>query len=373
MNYNLKFIIGPADRGAVGRGLLPGRSRRPEPKRGSFGRRKRRSLPSLPATEAARRRRRLRAASAREFFAAAVPQQLLRRAKRFGRLGEQRSTIRARRVELSGGGAVADKADRQRLIDSERLGEEQGARRAPARHLRQEQRARRLGHQPKIDERQREARPFLGHDEVAVEQHRRPDPDAIAVDRGDQRRLAAASARRKRHTAISPPSRAEASRKSARSLPAAKSWPSPRKVTSGSRVGRRLLDGVGERGIHRDRDGIAALGPGERHREDRALLFDPDMFAHLPLPESGDAPVPPAMAAPSTKAGTHANHEILRRHCRNRRNPRARRNRAARRGHHQPVARPQVRPRLPRGRARDRRRRQRARSRPRSSRSITKG
>jgi hypothetical protein len=47
------------------------------------------------------------------------------------------------------------------------------------REPRQQQRARRFRHQPKVDERQREASALLRHHQVAVEEHGRPDADAL--------------------------------------------------------------------------------------------------------------------------------------------------------------------------------------------------
>ena len=86
---------------------------------------------------------------------------------------------------------MADQADRLRLGDSERLAKQKISRRqATAGHSRQEQRTCRFRDQPEVDEREGESRSLLRDDEIAVKQHGRSDSDAIAVNRGDERRFA---------------------------------------------------------------------------------------------------------------------------------------------------------------------------------------
>ena len=129
------------------------------------------------------------------------PLGLAQRLRRLGRAARRRS----RSSLASSSPAAARWLTRpiaMRFIDSERFAEQQIARgAAPAGEPRQQQRARRFGHQAKIDERQREARAVLGDDEVAMEQHGRADAHAIAVDRGDDRDLAC---RRAREAAATP-------------------------------------------------------------------------------------------------------------------------------------------------------------------------
>ena len=77
-------------------------------------------------------------------------QQLLGQAQRLGRLGQQRGDDLVQRLASSppGGSDVADEADVQRFVGSERLGQQQIARGAPASgEPRQQQRARRFRHQ----------------------------------------------------------------------------------------------------------------------------------------------------------------------------------------------------------------------------------
>ena len=163
------------------------------PVRASACRRRRRSPASLRLRRAARRTAPL-SSFIRSSTSSRAPWRSRRWVWRSASAGLASSAATTRSsvgVELPGRRAMADEPDGQGFLDPERLAQQQIARGAPAAgEPRQQQRARGFGHQREVDERQREARAFLGDDQVAMKQHGRADADAIAVDRGDDRRFA---------------------------------------------------------------------------------------------------------------------------------------------------------------------------------------
>ncbi len=239
----------------------------------------------------------------------------LRLAQRFGRLGEQPlDDFGELVVERARLGAMAGEADGHGFIDPERLAEQQiSGRSAASREARQEERARRFRDQSEIDERQREARALLGDHQVAVEQHSRADADAIAVDRRDQRGLALGEGAQQ-------PPHGNFFEIGARGIEEIGEIVARREVGALAAQGdqpdrwiaRRLLDGVGERGVHRDGDRVAALGPGQGDRQHRTGLLHPHVLAHRlsPLDITGYCRSNPP------KPGPTQIHEVLRRHRR---------------------------------------------------------
>ena len=138
---------------------------------------------------------------------------VLGQAHRLGRLGQQaprhRASVARRARPL--GRRWLTRPMSQRFAAPEGSPAADSGRRAAAGEPRQNQRARRFGNQPQIDERQRKAGALLGDHEVAVEQHGGADADRIAMDRGDDRQLrCAASARSSRQTGMSSASRGRA-------------------------------------------------------------------------------------------------------------------------------------------------------------------
>ena len=159
-----------------------------------------------------------------------------------------------------------------------------------------------------------------------MEQHRRPDPDAIAVDGCNQRSLARGERSKE------PPDRDVLA-------VARDGFQEIGEVVAGREiltlaaegdqadgfVDRGLFHRVRERCVHCDGDGIAPLGARKHDRKHRALFLHPYMLAHLPLPNRVTRRKAPAISPSSTKAGTSTKrHEILRRYRRNIRNPGAR-------------------------------------------------
>jgi hypothetical protein len=204
--------------------------------------------------------------------------------------------------------ASAGLASSERLLGPERLAQQQVARcPAAAGEAREDQRAGRFGNQRQVDERHREARARIRDDQVAMEQHGGPDPDAIAVDRGDDRGLAlgegSEQAPHRDFAAIALRRLEEIGEVVARGeiLALAADGDHPDR-----RIVRGALDRVGKRRIHGDGDRVAALRPGERDREHRAVPSDPDMLGHCCSLESDDAPGPTGYAARDTASSTIA-------------------------------------------------------------------
>jgi hypothetical protein len=61
-------------------------------------------------------------------------------------------------------------------------------------------------------------------------------------------------------------------------------------------IARGALERLGQSGVHRDRDRIAALGPRKRDGEDSAARVDPHMLAHLCPPNRVTGPAAAAIA-----------------------------------------------------------------------------
>ena len=176
------------------------------------------------------------------------------------------------------------------LLGSERLAQKQIARSPPpAGEPRKQQRARGLGHKRKVDERHRETRAFVGDHQIAVKQHGRADADAIAVNRGDDRRFAVASARSSRHTGIS-------------LVAAGARLQEIGEVVAGGEVLALAADGdhsdavvifgrcsiaSARARVHGDSDRVAPFRPSERDRQDAALLVRPAHARSSPPPRIG--------------------------------------------------------------------------------------
>ena len=289
-----------------------------------------------------------------DFVPRAFAQQPLGLTKRLRRFREKRfdDLVRQLRVERAVRGTMADEADVQRFVGAERL--------RPAGGSAQRGGGRRAA-----------ARAASSPPPAPARDRRTASRSARCPRRSPGRNGAAWSCRcrrnchgRRRRSAIShwpaPAAaatpgfvvdpRGMASRKSARSLPAAKSCAfavngddpdardRPPRLRSASASAAYMATVMALRRSGRA-SVIASMPP---------LALDPHMLAHrLPLPNRMTRFVAPAMRKPIHQSrGARKSHEILRRHRRNRRNPRARRHRAARRRDHQPVAGPQVRPRF---------------------------
>ncbi len=159
---------------------------------------------------------------------------------------------------------MADKTEVQRFLGPERLAEQHIAGRpSPAGQSRQDQRTRRLGDQPQVHERHQETSAFLGNDQVAVEQHGRADANRIAVDGRDDGHLVL------RQRPEQPPDG------NVRSVPGKLGHEIAEVVAGGEVLALafdrnqpncgiigRIFNGACQRGIHGNRDGIAAFWSG---------------------------------------------------------------------------------------------------------------
>ena len=139
--------------------------------------------------------------------------------------------------------------------------------------------------------------------EIAMEQHRRADADAIAMDGGDDRDFAFGQrAQKAPHRDLVAVARS-ASRKSARSLPAAKSWPSPRMVMSRTESPAALSIASARAAYIATVIALRRSGRARVIASTPPSRFDPHMLAHSCPARIGDVRGPPAIAGPFTKVG----------------------------------------------------------------------